>query len=214
MLAFPDCYPDQLANLALRLAPARERAARAAVVDFVSERFYHYHGAYVTDDAPEWVGVYQTDGALAAGFALRNAASGLFCTRYLDAPLSELLAPALGADVSEVIEIAHLCALRPGALCAIVPIAAQALATAGFQAVVCTATARLAQYFVRKRLVSVDLGPADPHRLSASERAIWGRYYDTAPRVLAGALPARLRCTPAATPQCGTDRLETTAVTA
>lgn len=191
MPAFPDCYPDQIAGVELRLAPARDPAARAAVVNFVSERFHSCHGAHVADDAPEWVGVYQPDGALAAAFALRDTASGLFCTRYLNAPLTELLAPRLGPGVTAVIEIAHLCALRPGVLCTIVPVAASALEAAGYQAVVCTATARLAHYFVRKGLVSVDLGLADPARLSASERATWGRYYDTAPRVLAGALPSR-----------------------
>lgn len=182
----------------IELRCAESAAARGTLLDFIQRQFRCCYAAEVDDDAPMLVGGYDGSGGLVAAFALRDSATGFFCERYLDAPLVDALSASLGVHIrpEQVVEVAHLCATRPGFLCETMPAAAAALVDRGYRCVACTATARLAGFFRRKGLASVVLGAASPHRLAPEERARWGSYYETRPTVIAGTLdgvPERLR---------------------
>lgn len=182
-------------NIEMRLAVDPE--LRRAILAFIKSRFLACYSATLDDDAPRLVGGFDPRGELVAAFALRDCRDGFFCEHYLDLPLRDSLQEGLGRDVllEEVVEIAHLCATRPGVLCDIMPAAAAALARLGYRYVVCTATSRLATFFQRKRLTSLVLGEALPDRLTNAERLRWGSYYATRPVVIAGTLdgvPERL----------------------
>jgi hypothetical protein len=179
---------------ALTLRGADEPGERAAVLAFIRARFQEHYGAEVADDAPLLVGARDPDGALVAAFGLRTRTDGFFCEHYLDGSLPNELAARFHRPVSpeHIVEVAHLCAVRPGFLRTTTPVLAGALAGIGMHYLACTATECLARYFERKGLPARVIAEADPGRLPPEERSRWGRYYATRPRVLVGDLAAAL----------------------
>ncbi len=174
----------------LRLTAPVSGSARDHVLAFVQARFLERYGARVPDDSPLMAGAFDADGALVAAFGLRDSAAGFFCERYLGEPLEEPLGRQFGrpVDRGEIVEITHLCAARPGSLRLLMTVVPGLLTAHGYRYLVCTATACLAVYFQRRGLSAVCLGLASADALPAAERALWGTYYDAAPRVLAGDL--------------------------
>lgn len=164
--------------------------ARERVLGFIRTRFLFHFGAEVTDDAPTLIGAFDAGGGLIAAFGLRLARDGFFCERYLSGTVVEALSNGYQRPVTgtEVVEVVHLCAVRPGFLVQLMPLLAQALEHLGFRFLVCTATSCLSGFFTRKGLPAVRLGVADPLCLERSERERWGRYYDKQPEVIAGDL--------------------------
>lgn len=164
--------------------------ARAQVLNFIRSQFMSHFGAEVDDDAPTLVGAFDTDGRLIAAFGLRRSPDGFFCERYLAGTVPQMLADRYGEPVAaaDVVEVVHLCAVRPGFLMLLMPLLARALNQSGFRFLVCTATGCLSSFFARKGLPASHLGVADPLSLEPSERERWGRYYDKHPQVIAGDL--------------------------
>ena len=164
--------------------------ARERVLDFIRAQFMSHFGAEVDDDAPTLVGAFDSGGDLIAAFGLRGSADGFFCERYLSGTVAQVLADCYRRPLtgSEVVEVVHLCAVRPGFLVQLMPLLAQALQRSGFRFLVCTATGCLSSFFTRKGLPALHLGTADPLCLEPCERERWGRYYDKQPQVIAGDL--------------------------
>ena len=179
-------------------------AARQQILSFVRSQFLAHFGADVDDDAPTLVGGFDASGVLIAAFGLRRSADGFFCERYLGDTVPKVLAERYQRPVSgvEVVEVVHLCAVRPGFLALLMPLLARTLERSGFHFLVCTATGCLSSFFTRKGLPAVHLAAANPLCLDPAERERWGRYYDKRPHVIAGDLTVAsgmLRRVPAAT---------------
>ncbi len=172
----------------LRRAVSAE--GRTELLELVTRRFLERFGAQVADDSPELVGGFDPQGRLVAAFGLRSADSGFFCEHYLAAPIETLLSHHYDRPVArrEVVEVTHLCAVRPGCLTALTPLLPPALLTDGYRYLAATATDCLAGYFARRGLPTCTLGDASADALPATERNRWGTYYAARPRVIAGDL--------------------------
>jgi len=117
--------------------------------------------------------------------ALRTAGEGFFSETYLDAPIERVLSAQLRRPVAreDVFEVATLASQNVK----VSPVFLRQLAIlrkrAGFDWSFFTATARLRKLLRHLRIPILELGPADPQRLSDSDR--WGTYYTHSPQVCA-----------------------------
>lgn len=174
----------------LTLKSARDKGARARVFDFTRRCFHTHYDADIEDDSPVVIGAFDGSGALVAAFGLRDGRSGCFCEHYLQEPLVDLIGRHYGRPVSRrhIVEVTHLCAVRPGFLRELAPLLPGMLVDRGYRYLVCTATRCLARYFGRHGIPSVTLATATREALPEVQRTRWGGYYAAEPRVLAGDL--------------------------
>lgn len=167
---------------------------RAAVERYIHERFVSAYGADVREFMP-WLLTLRCAGSLSAVVGLRPADRGpLFVEHYLDQPIEQSLSAQRGLPVErrELLEIGNLVSTWRGSsqlLMVMLPLLASAM---GYRWLVFTATAEVQKLIGRLHFETVPLCRADGNRLGARRQA-WGRYYDNAPTVMAGYLPAALQ---------------------
>jgi hypothetical protein len=202
MLA-PDAVPDDRA-LPSSAAPCEVRgihdpgvvltealtdAQRGVLQRFVARRFREVYDARVTHFLPRLFGAHDPRGGLVAAFGLRRAADGpLFLEQYLEGSIETAVRDGFGNEVprTSIAEVGNLAGATPGALRALIPVLTRRLADEGFAYVSFTGAARLCNGFARLGLPLRSVAPARIDRLAPSERADWGRYYDSAPEVMLG----------------------------
>jgi hypothetical protein len=182
-----------------RPAPARAPQARLepmhhthpqrrAFEEFIAARFARAYGARLTHFLPHLLGVKDSLGRwqAAAGYAAAGA-QDLFLEQYLDRPVEQALAAALGAPIARgsVVEVGNLAANSAGMARALIPQLARHLHRMGYRWVAFTATRALRNSFHRLGLKPMAIAAADPARL-ADGGANWGSYYHQEPVVMAG----------------------------
>jgi hypothetical protein len=168
-------------------SPGRLRVER-----FVTEVYRRHFDASVPGFAPVLVALEDETGiAAAAGYRL--ASRPLHLERYLTVPIEAAISAAAGSTPERwrIAEVGHLSSRRTGAGRRLMALLALHLAGLGVGWVTVTATAELRAMFARIGVRSLELAVADP-RAVGFERSAWGRYYDHAPRVLAGELRVNL----------------------
>jgi hypothetical protein len=196
----------QTVQPAMRAAPARAPQARLeplhrthpqrrAFEEFIAARFARAYGARLTHFLPHLLGVKDGLGRwqAAAGYAAAGA-QPLFLEQYLDQPVEQALAAAIGAPIARgsVVEVGNLAANSAGMARALIPQLARHLHRMGYRWVAFTATRALRNSFHRLGLKPVPIAAADPARL-ADGGAHWGSYYDQDPVVVAGKISLGLR---------------------
>jgi hypothetical protein len=172
-----------------RLEPVhRSHLSRAGFEDFISARFGRAYGARVTHFLPHLLGVRDGLGRwqAAAGYGAAGDAR-LFLEQYLDVPVEQALAGALGRPVArgDVVEVGNLAAVSAGMARRLIPQLARHLHRLGYRWVVFTATRALRNSFLRLGLKPLAVARADPVRLPDGG-ASWGAYYEQDPMVMAG----------------------------
>lgn len=176
----------------------RETPGRASVQDFVRGIYAERYGAHITEFAPVLLALRDAQGTLVAAVGYRCAAlEPLFLERYLDGPVEQAL---LGADAPisarrDMVEVAHLVALKPGEGRRMMAELGRWLGQQGAHWVVSTVTRELRHLFLRMGIAPLALGVADPERLGDRARD-WGSYYEHEPVVLAVALSQTTRLRP------------------
>jgi hypothetical protein len=138
---------------------------------------------------PVLMRLHDGSGNLLGALGLRSARDeALFLERYLDRPVEQALAAGFNTPVdrSAVTEVGNLAVAAPGGGRWLITALTAYLFAARGTWVVFTIGPVLYNAFRRMGLELVDLGPAEPDELSASEQACWGRYYEQKPRVMAG----------------------------
>lgn len=164
-----------------------DSARRAETEAFIRMVFSRHYGADVTGFAPELMRLEQAGRTVAAA-GWRAAGSGpLFLERYLDQPIEAAITRLAGQPVrrERIVEVANLAADKPGSSLQVILKLGALLDRRGHEWVVFTATRQLVGIFTRLGLPPLALAPADPARLG-DEAGAWGRYYETAPVVVAG----------------------------
>lgn len=180
------------------LVYGRETPGRAEVQAFVQGIYAERYGAHITEFAPVLLALRDAHGALVAAVGYRCAAlEPLFLERYLDGPVEQAL---LGVDTPasarlDMVEVAHLVALRPGEGRRMMAELGRWLERQGVHWVVSTVTRELRHLFLRMGIAPLALGVADPERLGVRARD-WGTYYEHEPVVLAVALAQTTRLRP------------------
>lgn len=168
---------------------------RDGVEHYIARKYLQSHRAVIRDFLPLLVSM-RCGGAFSTAAGLRSAGRGeLFLERYLDAPVESVLR-ARGNRCSGregIIEVGNLVATRDGASYLLFLALSEAIARAGFEWCVFTATPTVARVLSNLGVVLQDVCTADPDRLPPSQRQHWGRYYESVPRVVAGRVHHNLR---------------------
>ncbi|MCB1734684.1 MAG: thermostable hemolysin [Gammaproteobacteria bacterium] len=161
---------------------------RHQVEAFIHDHFAQIHGADVRKYLPALMSLRSDDGNLLGALGLRAAAGEtLYLEHYLDRPIEQVLAGAVGTSVSRdgVIEVGNLAVGAPGGGRWLITALTAFLHAADQQWAVFTCGPRLRNAFTRLGIDLADLGPARPDRLPDGEASLWGNYYDQGPHVMA-----------------------------
>ena len=170
---------------------AVDAARRAAVQDFIRDRFAAHYQADVRHFMPCLFGLEADDGSLHGAVGCRSAAvQPLFLERYLDEPIEHVIAARSGEAVerADVVEVGNLAARGAGMSRLLIVALTRLLATEGVRWVGFTGTPALINSFRRLGIALHRLAPADPSRLGA-DRDEWGSYYDAGPQVMVAEVP-------------------------
>lgn len=160
--------------------------AREAAIRLIQDRYAAVHGATPAILYPELM----TEGRcerVRAACGYRRASSGrLFLEAYLDHPVEQALAGAIGRAVPrrDIVEIGNLAADTAPAMVALWATAANDLGHDS-EFVVAVLTASLRRMFARIGIGLVEIAPATHDRLGEEAHG-WGSYYANQPVVCAG----------------------------
>lgn len=156
---------------------------------FIHKRFNIEYDADIRHYMPHLVRLRTHTGEMVAVVGYRDAGKHrLFLEHYLDEPIEAVVSRALRQKVTraDIVEVGNLADAHPGGARAAITALTAYLYGAGFRWVVFTGVAKLRNAFHRLGLEPVPIVRADPDKLDASERRLWGRYYDTKPLIMAG----------------------------
>jgi hypothetical protein len=170
---------------------AVDAVRRAAVQDFVRDRFAAHYQANVQHFMPCLYGLEADDGSVHGAVGCRSAAvQPLFLERYLDEPIEDAIAARTGQTVlrADVVEVGNLAARGAGMSRLLIVALTRLLATEGVRWVGFTGTPALINSFRRLGIALHRLAPADPARLGV-DRDEWGSYYDAGPQVMVAEVP-------------------------
>lgn len=120
-----------------------------------------------------------------AGLSFPEGNASILLERYLDAPVEDVIAGAVGAEVQRrhVMQIGNIASIRASAGGEIIKSIPLVMACLGRPYAVMTMTGRLAALMQRLGVIFHPLADASPDRLAPEEAASWGSYYDTRPMV-------------------------------
>jgi hypothetical protein len=191
---------DTLLRRMLTPAPVFELAGpddsqRPQVEAMVAEKFQSAWQARITHFLP-WLMSMHCLGHCSAVAGLRPAArSGLFLEQYLDQPVEQLLGSVIGKHIprSELVEIGNLAASQRGASHLLFLVMTAALHKAGYKWITFTATRALRNNLDKLGFPLHKLADASPQNLDEAALAEWGRYYNSAPQVMAGSLDVAMQ---------------------
>jgi hypothetical protein len=158
-------------------------AERAEVEDFIRSIYAREYDAQVGTFAERLLCRRNAAGDILCAAGLRRAEDGFFSERYLDALVEAELSRATGRRLrrGDVFEVTTLASGAPRDL---VPFIADIIAFGavhGLSWCFFTLTRRLSLLVRRRGLSPIYLADADPSRISDPE--VWGRYYETEPKV-------------------------------
>lgn len=169
-------------------------AGRTELEELVAAAFERSHGAIVRSFMPTLVGLEDRSGALrGAALGYRGAAEGaLFLEQYLDQPIEQAIAARVAdgraVERERIVEVGNLAGRGCRSAMYLVAQLPRFLVGKGYRWLTFTGTSRVREILEGFGAPLLDLGAADPSRLAGGADE-WGRYYDSAPRVMAGWLP-------------------------
>jgi len=124
----------------------------------------------------------------AAGFSLGQKGK-FFLEHYLDFPLEKAASAVVGKQMkrSDFVEVGNLAGAIPGAAYLMILSLAEYLSSIGYQWVGFTLTKNMVNAFQAIGLEPLALIDAH-HSCIATQNKIWGKYYETQPKVMVGAM--------------------------
>lgn len=161
---------------------------RAQAEFFIRDVFGAAYGARLGMLMPTLLADRDAAGGILAACGLREASRGaLFLERYLEAPVEHMIGARVGMRESRahIVEVGNLAVRPPYTARRLIESLTRFLLAGEAEWVVFTAVATLRNAFSRLNVPFVRLGAACLDALPVEERSAWGRYYDTAPEVLA-----------------------------
>jgi hypothetical protein len=173
----------------------RDHPLRASLHEFVRAAFAQQHRASVNSFMPTLLAMRNSDGRICSVTGFRPAAAEpLYLEQYLDTPIESTLAAhgVAGVGRAQIVEVGNLAGASCRATRRLVTTLPPLLLARGHRWVVFTATAAVRELLSRLGAPLIDLAPALPERV-ARAGDVWGRYYNSNPRVMAGFLPHGLR---------------------
>lgn len=171
----------------------RDSHLRGPYEQLIRSRYETAHGARLLQFMPNLLGCVGMDDRPLAVLGYQSAAKGpLFLEQYLDMPIEEILrargetvGPASRVDRHRIVEVGNFASLDRLATMELLQQLPSVLAREGFEWLVFTGTPRVRELVTSFGAPLLDLGDAEPQRLQQHDDR-WGRYYESAPRVMAG----------------------------
>jgi len=166
-------------------------ARRARIEDFIRREFREHFGARLESFMPVLVGLHDSHGEVLGAVGCRGAAGHkLLLETYTDAPIETVISERFGTDVrrEQIVEVGSLACRNGRVAIAMVQALVPYLLANGYTWVAFTGADTVRRVFERLRLRPQELCVADNSRLTESQRASWGTYYDHDPKVMAGRL--------------------------
>ena len=162
---------------------------RAQAESFIRDIFATAHGARLGALMPAILAERDTDGGIHAACGLRAAADGaLFLEHYLPDPIESMIPSRARVGVvrrNDIVEVGNLAVRPPFSARQLIASLTEYLLAGDAEWSAFTAVPTLRNAFARLGVPFLRLGVARLDALPASDRPAWGRYYDTAPEVLA-----------------------------
>lgn len=161
---------------------------------FITQAYRRVFGAELRSFYPSLVALNGAAGQLCGAVAARYAeGQPLFVEQYLGRSIEREITQAAGTGVlrQSVVEIGSLSVIRPAMTYPFISMIGGWLQSYDVEWLVFSLTQTLRRLFERAGVEMLDLGPADPARLSSSEND-WGSYYQHDPRVMAARLDSGL----------------------
>ena len=168
-----------------------EATRRHEVETFVREAFLAAYGARIGHFLPMLMTLRNDGGRLLAALGLRSPGDQqLFLERYLDQPVEQALGTACGqwVDRKALVEVGNFAVGSAGGGRWLITALTAYLHSAARRWAVFTCGPELRNAFRRLGVDLIDLGPAEPGRLSQQEQDRWGSYYVQGPRVMAASV--------------------------
>lgn len=168
-----------------RFRPAREKVER-----FIEGVYAQTYGTQLIRHYPTLMSVHDATGDILGAVGFRAAAvEPLFLEQYLDVPIEEAMRRAgiANAERRFVVEIGSLASRGKGASIFLFIVLAAYLRQQGFEYASATATGVLRRTFGMLGFDVKELAHASRAQL-ADRTETWGSYYETDPRVIAGAI--------------------------
>lgn len=166
---------------------------RDAYEQLVRSRYALAHGAQLRDLMPNLLGCIDTDDRPLAVLGYQGAAEkSLFLEQYLEAPIEDILlgqsepvGVAARLERHRIVEVGNFASKDRSATLELLQQLPGFLAREGFEWLVFTGTPRVCALVASFGAPLLDLGGADAAKLKGDADR-WGRYYESAPRVMAG----------------------------
>jgi len=163
---------------------------RHAVEAYIAAAFRDQYDAHLDHFLPHLLTI-ETNGEIEAALGIRFAENEpLFVAHYFDLPVLDTLKQRGFANTA-VVEIGNLVSTRAGCSQLLFILLAKLLHDLGRDTGVFTVTAQVAQLLGKLGCQLTTLCAADGRRLG-EQLAQWGRYYETAPHVVAGDVAATI----------------------
>lgn len=171
---------------------------RGAFETLIRTRYADAHGADLGQFMPNLLGCIDSTGRPLAVLGYRSAATeALFLEQYLETPIEDALSyhgasagSIAGLERGRIVEVGNFASCDRHATIELIRLLPGYLIRAGFEWLVFTGTPRVCALVASFGAPLVDLGLADIRKVRGGVDC-WGRYYDTAPRVMAGWLGHR-----------------------
>jgi hypothetical protein len=178
---------EQPLKLSILASAARDRGA---VEKFIQDRYASNYGASLTQFHSLLLKIENERAQIHAALGFHYLGSDpVFLERYLSQPVQEALAHRAGLASTPgrdaLVEVGNFAARTRGGARHLVAALTAYLHSAGAEWAVFTAVGVLRNTFSRLGIRLVEIAPATREALPATERAGWGRYYDTNPWVVA-----------------------------
>jgi hypothetical protein len=168
-----------------------DQPQRKLVEAFVAKRFLDVHGAQIIAFMPQFLALFDDEGAVQAAVGMRDAGcERFFLEYYLDYPVEQVIAeqaapPAISVERDRVVEIGNLASIDRRASRRLFKLLARRLSVENYQWAVFTGCSSLQRMFVTIGIETVDLGRALQSQLPGDQQT-WGGYYEDNPQVVAG----------------------------
>ncbi|SHO57009.1 thermostable hemolysin [Vibrio quintilis] len=161
-------------------------ALRQRAEQYVVDRYASAFDAQIEAFMPVFLALVQQDEIQSVCGYRAAAEDTLFLEQYLDYPAEQLISEHFSQPVSResLIEFGQLAAFSKGFSPLHFYLITRHLAALNYQWCICTVTDPLFALMKRMGLNPVVIAQADPARVENAH--LWGRYYQTQPRIVAG----------------------------
>ena len=167
---------------------AAQHAQRAAVEAFIHLVFKRTYAADISLFMPHLVALHDSNGEIIGAFGFSKAIDGpLFLEQYLDAPIEQVMSEKLNRVItrSQITKIGNLAVADPRNAGVLIAHVIGYSLDASIEWCVATAHQSLQNGLIKGGRDVYPLVNADKAKLTTSEQAKWGSYYDRMPQVVA-----------------------------